>query len=80
MLRTSCSSIGCIITSSMLQGENLVETCHSPEHIEKYKTKLEPFKDLKDYQELSTMCQRNIKIIENLIKENKFKKYHKMKL
>lgn len=42
--------------------------------IEEYKTKLEPFKHLEDYKELSNMCQRNIKRVETQTKENKFKK------
>lgn len=49
------------------------------EQIEEYKVKLEPFKNLDDYQELSTLCQKNLKKIEVGIKDKKFKKYQKTK-
>lgn len=49
------------------------------EQIEEYKMKLDPFKNLEDYQEFSTMCQRNLKKVEAGIKEKKFKKYLKTK-
>lgn len=52
---------------------------HINEQIEEYKAKLEPFKNLDDYREFSTLCQKNIKKIEISIKEKKFKKYLKTK-
>lgn len=44
------------------------------EQIEEFKQKLEPFKNLDDYMELSCICQKNIKKVETGIKERKFKK------
>lgn len=49
------------------------------EQIEEFKNKLEPFKNLADLREFSTLSQKNIKKIEIGIKEKKFKKYIKTK-